>query len=174
MKFLEGTDIYLRALTDEDMDFILSSYNAPAVRALTGEVRPFGYSEGDMVINQRSDERVWFGMVEKETETLIGEAGLSKISREWGGAELSIVIPDPDKQSKGYGKEALTLLLGYAFGTLRLHRVYVTVADFNTRALAFFEKNGFLREGVQQEAYYYDFQYRDLIMLRLLDREFRR
>lgn len=174
MKFLEGKDIYFRALTDEDMEFILDSYNTPSVRAFTGETRPFGCPEGDVVINQRNEERIWFGLVEKETDALIGEAGLSKISQEWGGAELSLVIPSADKQSRGYGGEALNLLLRYAFGTLRLHRIYVTVADFNTRALHFFERNGFLKEGVQQQAYFYDFKYRDLIMLRILEGEFKR
>jgi len=45
----------------------------------------------------------------------------------------------------------MTLLLDYAFGELNLHRVQLTVFEYNERAIALYEKLGFRREGVYRE-----------------------
>jgi RimJ/RimL family protein N-acetyltransferase len=53
----------------------------------------------------------------------IGMIGLVDISLENRNAEISIVI-DPKKRRKGYGKEALTLLLEYGFNQLNLDNIF--------------------------------------------------
>ena len=46
------------------------------------------------------------------------------------------------------------------------------MVGFNEAALAFYEKIGFRREGIQQQGYYYNFQYHDFVMMRLLRQEY--
>jgi diamine N-acetyltransferase len=53
--------------------------------------------------------------------------------------------------------------VGIQAGSLRPH----------TRALRFYEKVGFRREGVQREGYYYNHHYYDFVMMRILEQEFR-
>ena len=67
-------------------------------------------------------------------------------------AEMAIGIGDPALRGQGYGREALDLLLGYAFHELGLYRVGLTVLDYNTAAIRAYERVGFVREGVQREA----------------------
>jgi RimJ/RimL family protein N-acetyltransferase len=60
-------------------------------------------------------------------------------------------IGDRGAWGKGYGTEALRLALQYAFDELNLHRLTLTVIDYNERAIALYEKAGFRREGVFRE-----------------------
>jgi RimJ/RimL family protein N-acetyltransferase len=91
----------------------------------------------------------------------------------WRTTDLSIIIGDKSAWGQGYGEEAITLLLDYAFGYLNFHRVSIGVVGSNERALRFYEKVGFQREGIQRDGYYYNHQYQDFVMLSILEDEFR-
>ena len=58
-------------------------------------------------------------------------------------------------QRKGYGTEAMEIMLDLAFHEHKMHRVSIGVAARNTSALKFCKKMGFRQEGVLEEAYYY-------------------
>ena len=65
-------------------------------------------------------------------------------------AEMGIAVQDKSQWNKGYGTEAVRLVLGYAFGELGLNRVELTVDEENARAVRCYRKCGFLREGLQR------------------------
>ena len=65
-------------------------------------------------------------------------------------AELSVWIGH-DYRNGGYGTEALRLALGYAFGDLKLHKVYLRVLEYNVRAIRTYEKCGFRVEGILRD-----------------------
>ena len=67
-------------------------------------------------------------------------------------ADLGILIGDREHQGKGYGAEAIGLILEYGFATLGLHRVGLCVYENNPRAIRCYEKCGFRREGARREA----------------------
>lgn len=58
-------------------------------------------------------------------------------------AEMGIMIGDRGYWDKGYGLEAVTVLLNHIFVTTNLERVYLHTLDWNTRAQRCFEKCGF-------------------------------
>lgn len=58
-------------------------------------------------------------------------------------------------QRKGYGTEAMEIMLDLAFHEHKMHRVSIGVAARNTSALKFYKKMGSRQEGVLEEAYYY-------------------
>ena len=62
--------------------------------------------------------------------------------------ELGILIGDREFQSKGYGSEAMGLLLDYGFATLGLHRIQLYVYANNARAIRCYEKVGFVPKRV--------------------------
>ena len=68
-----------------------------------------------------------------------------------GVAWLGIGIGDRDQWGKGYGRDAISLVLSYAFRELNLHRVQLSVFEYNERAIALYEKLGFRQEGVYRE-----------------------
>ncbi len=174
-KFLIGERVYLRPLEKEDFNLLYVWSNDPEIRGLTGEVLPT-YREAveEFQARLRTDSsRVWFGVVVKENDRLIGEAGLLRMFPAWRTTDLSLILGDRAAWRKGYGSEAMELLLDYAFGYLNFHRVAIGVVGSNERALKFYEKVGFKREGIQRDGYYYDHRYQDFVMMSILENEFR-
>ena len=56
--------------------------------------------------------------------------------------DLSIIIPDPKMQHKGYGTEAIRLMLNLAFDHYEMNRVAIDVVGLNTNALKSYIKIG--------------------------------
>jgi diamine N-acetyltransferase len=174
--FLVGDRVYMRPLESEDLPHIRKWANDPEIRRLTGEVTPMSKSDANAFLEKvRSDEnRVWFVVALKENDRLIGEAGLLRMFHPWRTTDLTLIIGEKDAWGKGYGTEAILLLLDYAFGCLSFHRVSVGVVGSNERAIRFYEKVGFRKEGIQRDGYYYDHTYSDFVMMSILEDEFRR
>jgi diamine N-acetyltransferase len=170
--FLQSERIYLRPLLPEDAPFLLRWNNDEATRLKTGETRPTSPRQAEEFIGKEKDDRVWFGIVLKEGDVLIGETGLLRMFPDWRTTDLSIIIPEEKHQGKGYGTEAIHLMLSYAFGSLNFNRIAIGVVGFNEKAIRFYEKVGFKREGIQEEGYYCNFEYSDFIMMRILKREY--
>ena len=173
--FLEGDRVYLRPLEKIDLPLLQIWANDAELRGQTGEVMPSSQAGmEDFYEKVRTDtSRVWFVIVLKENERMIGEAGLLRMFPAWRTTDLSIIIGDKEAWAQGYGVEAILLLLDYAFGYLNMHRVALGVVGFNERALRFYEKVGFQREGIQRDGYYHDHRYHDFVMMSILEDEFR-
>lgn len=62
--------------------------------------------------------------------------------------------------------------MDYAFGMLNFNRISIGVVGFNTNALSFYKRVGFIQEGIQEQGYYYNYTYYDFIMMRILRDEF--
>jgi RimJ/RimL family protein N-acetyltransferase len=173
--FLIGERVCLRPLEEDDLVHVHRWANDPEIRRLTGEVKPMSRAgANDFLDKVRSDEnRVWFIVALRESGKAIGEAGLLRMFPAWRTTDLTLIIGEKEEWSRGYGSEAIGLLLDYAFGHLNFHRVAVGVVGFNHAALRFYEKVGFQREGIQRDGYYYDHAYHDFVMMSILEDEFR-
>jgi RimJ/RimL family protein N-acetyltransferase len=91
-------------------------------------------------------------------------------SYEWSArtAWVGIGIGESDYQGKGYGTDAMNLLLKFAFHGLNLHRVNLGVFDYNKRAIRSYEKSGFKYEGTSREQIYKDDKRWDSINMGIL------
>ena len=173
--FLSGKQVYLRLIEAGDLPLLHVWANDAELRALTGDVLPTSFHGLETYVNKMETDptRVWFVIGLKETQQIIGECGLLRMFYAWRTTDLSIILGDKSAWGKGYGREALSLLLDYAFGHLNFHRVAIGVVGTNQRALRFYERAGFQREGVQRDGYYYNHHYQDFVMMSLLEDEFR-
>ena len=174
-RFLVGRKVILRPVERDDLVLIKRWANDPQLRRLTGAVKPMTEKQLEAFYERTQDqnERVWFIVVLREGEKPIGEAGLLRMFPPWRTTDLTMIIAEEEARGKGYGSEAMDLLLDYAFGALNFHRVAVGVVGFNEKALAFYEQVGFQREGVQRDGYYIDHRYHDFVMMSILENEFR-
>jgi len=87
-----------------------------------------------------------FAVESKETGDLIGDCALRVDEQEPYGAEIGFTLAR-EHQGKGLASEAVSRLLDYAFGTLKLHRV-IAIADCrNAPSWALLERVGMRREG---------------------------
>ena len=88
-----------------------------------------------------------------ESDRLIGFVGLGGVQWSQGDAWMGIGLGDRQDWGKGYGTDALRVLLRYIFTELNLHRVSLGVFEYNPRALRSYEKAGFRMEGRQRKLY---------------------
>jgi len=174
-KPLIGERVFLRPFCKSDLQHILRWSNDVELRKLIGEVAPMSRAEAEKWYKElRADkDRVWFVIVLKKGNRVIGEAGLLRMFRPWRNTDMTIIIGEKDARGKGYGKEVGRLLLTYAFEELGFHRISVGVVGFNKNALRFWKSLGFKKEGVERDEYFYDNKYSDGIMMSILENEFR-
>jgi RimJ/RimL family protein N-acetyltransferase len=67
-------------------------------------------------------------------------------------AELGVRIGEEGDRGKGHGSAAIALALDYAWNSLNLRRVWLTVFAGNSRAVAAYARAGFREEGVMRQA----------------------
>jgi diamine N-acetyltransferase len=166
----------LRPLAREDLVHLRKWLGDAEIRGLIGEVSEMSKEDSERFLEKvRGDaQRTWFMVVVKENNRAIGEAGLLRMDRVWRTTDISVIIWERQEWDKGYGTEAVLLLLDHAFGHLSFHRVAIGVVGFNERALRFWTKIGFKKEGVQRDGYFYDGKYHDFVLMSILEDEFRK
>jgi RimJ/RimL family protein N-acetyltransferase len=103
-----------------------------------------------------------------EEGRLIGEVGLDAPQWEHGDAFIGIGLGERDYWGKGYGSEAMRLIVRFAFNELNLERVSLSVFDYNPRAIRSYEKVGFKEEGRERGFLYRDGGRADLIFMGIL------
>jgi RimJ/RimL family protein N-acetyltransferase len=174
-KSLIGERIFLRPFRREDLPYIQKWSNDAELRRLIGEVAPMSRADTEKWYREllADKDRIWFAILLKKGDRMIGEAGLLRMFKPWRKTDMTIIIGEKDEWGKGYGTEAGHLLLHYAFRQLGFHRISIGVVGFNKRALKFWECLGFKKEGVQRDEYYYDNEYIDGIMMSILENDFR-
>ncbi|STA92047.1 GNAT family N-acetyltransferase [Clostridium cochlearium] len=96
---------------------------------------------------------------------------IEKISWSNGVGGIAIGIGDSSEWGKGYGSEALFLVMDFAFRELNLHRLQLITISYNERAIKSYEKLGFKKEGIYREAVNRDGKRYDIYLYGILKRE---
>lgn len=105
-----------------------------------------------------------------ENDEYWGTISLKHIDLENRNAEYAICIRK-GAMGKNVAKTATDLILAYAFDELRLHKVYLNVLSDNIRAIRFYEKYGFIYEGVLKEQVLHKGAYKDLLYYAAFNQE---
>ncbi|TMA03533.1 MAG: GNAT family N-acetyltransferase, partial [Methanobacteriota archaeon] len=83
-----------------------------------------------------------------------------------------LAIGEKNHWKKGYGTEAVQLLLQEAFEQLNLHRLTWWTFAENEASLALAKKTGFREEGRTRDSVFFDNEYHDSVILGLLKEEY--
>ncbi|QPC84213.1 GNAT family N-acetyltransferase [Phototrophicus methaneseepsis] len=170
-----GLHIRLTALGPEDIPVITSWYHDSHFVRLYEAKPAFPRS-------QRHWQRWWenddkendiykFAIRPLDSDRLIGLIDLDGIIWSHGTAWVSIGIGDPANRGHGYGEEAMRLLLNFAFNELNLFRIQLSVFEYNIRAIALYERLGFVREGAYRQFLARDGKRFDMYLYGLLAEE---
>lgn len=116
---------------------------------------------GDTPESEQAEKTESFGR-------LVGFTELTWVSWNHGAAYMKLGIGDPDDRGKGYGSEALVLMLNYAFQELNLYRLTAIVPENNPIALHLFEQAGFVEEVRRRQVLHRCGRHWDVIHLGLL------
>jgi len=114
-----------------------------------------------------------FAIVEVENDKLLGNCGLFSFDNINRSAELGIFIGDRDKRNKGYGEEAVKLLLNFGFRILNLHNIILDVYSYNKRGIRCYEKCGFKEIGRRRESKIMGGEFFDIVYMDILSTEFK-
>ncbi len=122
-------------------------------------------------LEKESLENIGFMIYTMEGNRLIGQIGLDGIQFSRGEAFVGISLGERQDWGKGYGTDAMRVLLGYAFDELNLHRVSLDVFEYNPRAIRSYEKAGFTVEGRCRQYLHREGRRWDLIFMGILREE---
>lgn len=173
---LHGDRVRLRAIERSDVPAFVRWMNDPEVRRGLLVFEPLSTIAEERWVEglaDRPNDRVY--AVEAELEGRwrhIGNVGLHGIDLHHRRAEIGIVIGEKELWGRGYGNEALVVMLRFAFHELGLHRVELEVFGTNTRAQKTYRTIGFVEEGVRREAIYQRGRFMDAIRMSILRPEF--
>jgi RimJ/RimL family protein N-acetyltransferase len=112
-----------------------------------------------------------FTIRDKTDDRLMGFIHLDGIEWTHGTCSLKLVIGDPSDRNKGYGSEAMQLMMRFAFNELNLYRISAVVGEDNPGAVKFFLRHGFIEEVRRRKSLLRDGQTWDLLHLGLLQEE---
>lgn len=162
---LTHQDAALIASWEDDTDFLRLVDASPARPRTAEEVIRW------MDSFQKSSTDFAFGIRLLADDALIGWIALDEIiwSQQVGG--LAVGIGRRDARGKGYGAEAMRLLLDFGFDELNLHRIQLTVFAYNQRAIRLYERLGFKHEGTYREFLQRGGQRHDMLLYGLLRHE---
>ena len=169
---LIGQQIRLRSLEIEDLDFLYDIENDESFWELSGTQSPFSKDIlREYIKNAKQDiseaGQYRFVISSEETNTALGLIDLFDYNKQHSRAGVGILV-HPEHQNKGYGSEALSLLISYCKKELRLHQLYADVLENNTVSLRLFEKHGFQKVGIKKDWIYYHNSFKNEIILQLI------
>lgn len=172
---LRGERVRLAALTEADLPAMPRWYDDAAFGRLLDAEPAFPVTENkikEWIADREKSNTVYlFGVRLLEDDSLIGFLDLDGILWNNQVGWIGIAIGDPAYRDKGYGREALSLGINFAFRELNLHRLNLTVFEYNPRAIHLYESLGFVREGAFREAIYRDGRRYDMLLYGLLRSE---
>jgi RimJ/RimL family protein N-acetyltransferase len=107
----------------------------------------------------------------KADDSLVGFAALLGI--EWNNRTgmLAMGIVDRASRRKGYGADALRLLLRYAFEEVNLDRVGLDVISYNDDAIRLYQRAGFVQEGLVRRCVLRGGKHHDRVLMGMLREE---
>lgn len=175
MKYFEkigGDRLYLSPVNVEDNEIYIKWMNDKSVSENIGN-----YSRMISLVTKED----WikketlgynFAIILRENNELIGNISLVDVHHVNQTATLIIFIGERENRNKGYGKEAIKLILDYGFNTLNLNNIMLKVYSFNRNAIRSYEKLGFRRIGSRRKAIYRDGKFYDKIYMDILKEEY--
>ncbi len=172
MLTLKGKNIFLRALEPEDLDFIYVIENDEQIWEMSSTQTPYSrflikqYLENaHQDIYEIKQLRL---MICTYDEATIGLIDLFDYDPTHNRAGVGIIIAEEANRGKGYGAEALDLIVKYGFTHLRLHQLYANISEDNHTSIKLFENCGFTMVGVKKEWNLINNSYKDELLYQRL------
>ncbi len=173
-----GNNIILREYRSEDLSALRAWVNdKETTRYLAGAYRrPQTWEQTEEWLMRRLNGDAGgesFVIADRVTMKYLGQCDLMMIDPIARKAELAIVVLS-ENRNKGVGKEAIDLLLEYAFNDMNLNRVWLKCAKDNAPAIRLYEKAGFQMEGELRNDMFIDGKYVNACIMGILQSEYRK
>lgn len=173
-----GKRIRFRAPERDDLSTFVNWINDPEVRAGLSLFLPMSMAQeerwyDDMIKRPVEEHPLSIETKKGEDWIIIGNIGLFGFDSIARSAEAGILIGDRNYWNKGYGTDAMKLLLKHGFETLNLNRIFLRVYEDNPRAIRCYEKVGFQHEGRMRQARFASGKFVDILFMGILCEEWK-
>jgi len=173
---IQGNRVRLRALEKTDLPMLVNWLNDPEVIEFLTFNQPLSLVQEEnwfQKVLSGSPDEIPLG-IEANVEgnwQLIGDTGFHSIHWVNRAAEIGILIGNKDFWNKGYGREALQLMVRHAFDHLNLNRVFLRVLANHARGIASYRHAGFVEEGRMRQAVFKNGRYIDVLFMSIIRQE---
>ena len=174
MKKLVGQKVYLSPFNMEDASLCtewLNDFNTTDYVGHSSHVYTIDKEKERLEILSR--EEAFFEIITLNDDKPIGTITLSAIDHVDRIATLGILIGDKNSREKGFGTDAIKLILDYGFSYLNLNSINLTVLEFNQAAIKCYKKCGFKDAGRLRKSRFVNGKYYDQLKMDILAEEFR-
>jgi len=173
-----GDKVVIRPMRKEDLPVVLRWWNDPEVMYYANDNPNPCKSLQELEEEFEKEKSEWLEsmarfVIETKDGTLIGNIMYRWYRPDIRSVYTGIFIGEKEYWGHGYGTEAIKLFLRYLFVDKGLHKVAVTVSDFNKRAIRAYEKCGFRKDGVLRDNAMINGKFVDHIVMSILEDEYR-
>lgn len=170
---IPGERVYLSPINTDDLEIYTMWLNDPHVTGFLGNYGDvLSLSSERSFLEKMAAGGYNFAIVRSEDDQLLGNISFEEVHPVSRRATVGLFIGEAENRGKGYGSEALRLMLDYGFRTLNLHNIMLYVHADNEPGLACYEKLGFREFGRRTESKFKDGRYVDVVHMEILDRAF--
>lgn len=174
LKTLTGNTIFLRALEPEDLEFVYAIENDESIWEISHTQTPYSrFLIKQYLENAHQDiyeaKQLRLVICDKETHNTLGLIDLFDFDPKNLRAGIGILLQKSESRSRGFGSEALGLVIAYAFIHLQLHQLYANISTENEVSLALFAKFGFENIGIKKQWNRVGNSYKDELLVQLIN-----
>lgn len=173
MQTLKGQNVYLRALEPEDLEFVYALENDLSVWEISQTQTPYSkFLIHQYLENAQQDiyqaKQLRLAICVNDTFDAIGLIDLFEFDPKNHRAGIGIIIQKSNNRNKGFGSQALELLVNYAFENLEVHQLFANIAVTNEASVKLFTTFGFQLIGVKKDWNFNQGNYSDEALYQLL------
>lgn len=171
---LLGTQVFLRALEPEDLDFVYAIENDENIWNVSNTSTPYSkFLITQYLENAQQDiyeaKQLRLAICKINTCEAIGLIDLFDFDPTHRRAGIGIVIANDSNRNLGFGHESLELLINYSFKQLQLHQLFANIGVDNQQSQQLFSKFGFEKIGVKKDWIYQNNSFHDELLFQLIN-----
>jgi len=170
---LEGRNVNLRIMEKEDLPLFAEWINEPEVFGEYNPIHQMSKAELEKMLDNPGDFQPF--IIEKKDSSKIGFiAHFNVIHTGTGTKQLEVGYSlVPKERGKGYGTEALQIMLDYLFLSKNVARIQVQTDVRNAASQNIIEKVGFKKEGILRKNFFMRGELRDCYIYSILREEWK-
>lgn len=170
-----GKKVVLRAMEKTDCEMIRDMFNDPEIENLVvGWAFPVSSIAQEQWLNTHfNDQNNFRFVIETPEDGAVGIATLTSLDWKNRSATHGIKLANKEERSKGIGTDTVMAIMRYAFDELGLHRLDGSWFDSNEASKNMYKKCGWKEEGIKRECIYKNGTFRDLVIVGILESDYR-
>lgn len=175
MVTLEGENLFLRALEPDDLEFVYAVENDESMWEVSNTQTPYSkFLIRQYLENSHQDiyeaKQLRLVICKKGSADALGLIDLFDFDPKNRRAGIGIIVKNEVDRNSGIGKQALGLVISYAFSQLQLHQLFANISEENRASIALFTTFGFEKIGVKKDWNFTNNSYHDEGLYQLLNK----